>query len=375
MREVDLCPKVRFLSFSLLALNPALIGINAQATNDSFTILFGTMALYFGYRFFQQLRPLDFMAMSLATILASLSKGNGIVVFIAIVVMFGVAFYVSLKEGYARRPMAIYTALFVASYLCVVATFGPYWQYYRQYGSPFVTNAAPVPLPYFFQKSVVTGRRSGVTSVMDSLFTFRILDMVRNPITVNEGEDYPLHRTSVWSQLYGRTHFAHFDDWPRSWQVPRENASLWGRRFRLLVINVGRIIFVAALLPTILIFVGLIRQTWQAMAFFVRWRCSEKPKDGWLLLIAVLGYTAFIAAYSLRIRDFSVMKPIFIFPAAFGFMMLFARECERLYAFCIRKRSLQAPIDAIFASLLFLYAVDVIALITALSKPLVSPIS
>src|SRR5688572_29094021 len=44
MSESELSAKVRFISFSLVALNPKLIGINAQATNDSFVILFVSLS-------------------------------------------------------------------------------------------------------------------------------------------------------------------------------------------------------------------------------------------------------------------------------------------------------------------------------------------
>jgi hypothetical protein len=37
---------LKFLAFALVALNPQLIGINSQATNDTFLILFSTLALY-----------------------------------------------------------------------------------------------------------------------------------------------------------------------------------------------------------------------------------------------------------------------------------------------------------------------------------------
>ena len=59
--EINVSANVRFLSFSLMALNPGLIGINAQATNDSFVILFASPALYSGYHFFEKRRVRDFI--------------------------------------------------------------------------------------------------------------------------------------------------------------------------------------------------------------------------------------------------------------------------------------------------------------------------
>jgi hypothetical protein len=55
-READVSATVRCLSLALIALNPGLIDINAQATNDSFVILFVSLALFFGYRFFCRAR-------------------------------------------------------------------------------------------------------------------------------------------------------------------------------------------------------------------------------------------------------------------------------------------------------------------------------
>src|SRR5215813_3191460 len=93
MREVETSEKVRFLAFSLLALNPVLIGINGQATNDSFVILFGSLAFYFGWHFFQNQRTIDFCWMLVSAVLAGLSKGNGLVIFFAIMTVFAITFY------------------------------------------------------------------------------------------------------------------------------------------------------------------------------------------------------------------------------------------------------------------------------------------
>src|SRR5215831_13859456 len=188
MSEVEFSEKVRFISFSLLALNPVLIGINAQATNDSFAILFGSLAFYFAWHFFQNTRTVDFCWMLGSVVLAGLSKGNGFVIFIAILATFAIAFW---RIGNVRYPSRSVTALYgfilFVSYLTLVPTLGPYWKNYHEYGSPFVTNADP---------SLVLARKEifqpGPTSIMDALFTFRFGDMLRNPERVNRHGPYPL---------------------------------------------------------------------------------------------------------------------------------------------------------------------------------------
>jgi|GEM_PF-4889979 hypothetical protein len=45
---------LKVIAFGLVALNPGLIGINSQATNDTFAILFSTLALFCTYSFLQK---------------------------------------------------------------------------------------------------------------------------------------------------------------------------------------------------------------------------------------------------------------------------------------------------------------------------------
>src|SRR5207247_770729 len=77
-------PPIRLLAFALVALNPTLIGLNAQATNDSFVIFFSTLALDRAYEFFRSGAARDFVLMSASVVLAALSKGNALVIFLAI---------------------------------------------------------------------------------------------------------------------------------------------------------------------------------------------------------------------------------------------------------------------------------------------------
>src|SRR5262249_24157136 len=156
------------IAFSLLALNPVLIGINGQATNDSFAILFGSLAFYFGWLFFQNQRTIDFFWMSVSAVLGGVSKGNGLVIFIAILATFAIAF---CRIGNVRYPLrsvtALYGFIFLVSYLTLVPALGPYWKHYSQYGSPFVTNADPSLL--LARKEI---SQPGTTSIVDGLFTF-----------------------------------------------------------------------------------------------------------------------------------------------------------------------------------------------------------
>ena len=354
--------KVCCLSFALIALNPGLIGINAQATNDSFVIFFVSLTLLFGYRFFASLRSKDFGWMTLSAILAGISKGNGLVVFLAILGVFAVALFRGPTDTrLTRHRLGLYGAIFLVAYLAVVPLLGSYWELYRRYGSPFVTPILPAPFPKLFEKSFVY--KPGVTSIADSFLTFRFFDLLRNPVSTNDTAQYPLHRTSLWSQLYGRAHFAHFDSWPPSWELPR-NGGQW---FTSLVWTLGRLIFLGALLPTILLVMAVGKRLIAALRWLSGANLPQLQLQDWLVDLAVFGYLAFIVVYSLRLRDFAAMKAIFIFPGLLGFLILFAREYDEFYKRHLEETSVRLAGDALMVALLFFYTADVGALIGQLA--------
>ena len=357
-RTAHVSAKVCCLSLALIALNPGLIAINAQATNDSFVIFFVSLALLFAYSFFARLRSKEFGWMTFSAILAGISKGNGLVVFLAILGVFAVALYRwSSGTRLMRHRLGLYTAIFLMVYLAVVPLLGSYWELYRRYGSPFVTPMLPAPFPKLFEKSFVY--KPGVTSIADSFLTFRFFDLLRNPVSTTDTTQYPLHRTSLWSQLYGRAHFAHFDAWPPSWQLPNDG----GQRVASLVQNLGRLIFLSALPPTVLLLVALWRRSVSSIRWFAGAKGSDVSLGDWLLYLSVLGGLAFIVVYSLRYRDYAVMKAIFIFPGLLGFLMLFGRECDAFYQRFTDKKAVRLSADMILLSLLFFYTMDILVLI------------
>ena len=359
MKEVEVSEKVRFTAFSLLALNPALIGINAQATNDSFVILFGSLTFYFGWHFFHNPRTFDFFWMSVSAVLAGLSKANGLVVFIAILGVFALAVW-RTRGSFPRSTAALYGLIFVAGYLALVPALGPYWQFYRLYGSPFVTNQDPVASPYFSEK------KPEPASIVDFLFTFRFFDLLKNPYRANRRGPFPLHQSSGWSQLYGRTHFVHFDAWPPSWEVPLGEWP-YGNWARPLVFNMGRLIFVCALLPTLLMLTGLLRSLFSAGRWLTTAEGPEHRLSEWLLDFTVVGYVLFLVAVFLKHpEDVGWFKAIYVFPGFFAFLIFFARECDHLYVWLKEKKALRLFPDTVFTVLLFLYVIDVAFLVEQL---------
>src|SRR5437867_9589054 len=162
-------PPIRLLAFALVALNPALIGLNAQATNDSFVIFFSTLALDRAYEFFRSGAARDFVLMSASVVLAALSKGNALVVFLAITVTLchAVIRLQAIPRLSQRRFMAL-GAAFVAIFVVFTATLGSYRANWEDTGNPFSINGDPAPMPHFFKRTYVY--RPGTTSIADTYF-------------------------------------------------------------------------------------------------------------------------------------------------------------------------------------------------------------
>jgi hypothetical protein len=348
-------PPIRLLAFALVALNPALIGLSAQATNDSFVIMFSTLALDRAIEFFRSGARRDYILMTAAVVLAALSKGNALVVFIAIVVTLVHAIVQSQRiPALSRRQVVALTAAFVGVFVVFTVTLGSYRSNWQDTGSPFSVNGDPAPMPHFIERTYVY--RPGTTSVADTYFTFRFVDMLEHPFITNSRDVYPLHRTSLWSQLYGRAHVIQFAQHPPSW-----------RNTSPLVLNISRLILVLALLPTALLLAGILRASAQVTTAVARRVSSRDTLDKELLVLTALGFIAFIILYTLRYRDFSTMKAEFLFPGLLAYVFIFADEILLAVATYARRPRVQQLGAYLIATLLTFYVVDVLILAVQLT--------
>lgn len=348
LRDAALSERTRLLAFGMVALSPELIGIGAQATNDTFVILFGTLTLLFAHRSMKEGGTATYLALLLCACLAGLSKGNGLVVITAVVGAYVITvFRPAAPVQRVRRRRILQLTLFLVIVIPVVWQVGPYGVHQRVYGSPFVTNWNSSPRPFLFKQTRV--ERPGLTSVAHGLFTFRFIDLLRHPISGDQRKSYPTHRTSLWSRLYGQAHFVHFEQWPPSWRS-RDPA----------VLNLGRFLFLFAVLPTALLLWKIV-----ANGFALARRCYGRQANPSfemaraVLVLAVFGHLLFVALYSIRLRDFSSMKFIFVLPGLLGFVTLLAEGIEDFFTACERYPPLRNGANLIFAALFAGYIVDV----------------
>lgn len=342
---------VKVALFALVALNPKLIGINAQATNDTFVIGFVTAALFFGHRFFTRGGRQSFAMMLGAAILACLSKGSGLVVVIAILMILGVI-VLRPSAGAAiggRRAALGYAAAVLLFFLAIVPWAGPYWHHWKEYGSPLVINVPKPEPPRFLEKT--PGPRPGVRSVVEAYLTFPFVDLLQGPTAYAPRQN----RYSLWTQLYGRAHSVHFDAHPPSWRSP-----FWQIRYLL------DVIFVLALVPTVALAAGVIRAGWMAVRWLVR-PGDRAPLGDALLGLCVFGYLGFIVLYTWQYRDYATMKAIFIYPGLLGMALLLGGMGERIYGWVSTRPVLRFGIGAAIAGLLGGYLIEVGILVGQLS--------
>jgi hypothetical protein len=337
--------QTRVIVFAMAALNPRLIAINGQASNDTFAILFGTAASYAFWRFLHWPSRRFFLRTTVAAALAIASKGTALVLGIS----FGVAFVAQtiggVVFGHGRRA-ALRLAILLGIMGLTIAIANYDFSNYRNYGG----QGRHAPL-YFFKRTLVS--RPGVVSIAESYFTFRLVGMLIEPTITNDEIRYPWHRTSVWSQLYGRLHFAQFDNHPPMWRTRDPH-----------VLNVGRVLLVLGLLPTFCFFWGVgkrVRKAWQAWRR-QGWSALIDMKSLWPLIV-IVGYMMFTIKFTRDFRDFSAMKAIYLFPGMLAFVVVFAEGIEALGARVGGSKMWSRLLQGTFAALALLYAWDIALLI------------
>ena len=308
----------RILAFGLVALNPNLLTTSIQVTNDTFVIVFSSLAIYFAYHFIQRRRTPDFVLMSLYAVMAASSKTNGALV------IAGIAGFLVLRSIFTRNIEPMGTSHFslrwaggdllpaclfglVSLVLMLLNPLNQYYQNMQLYGQPVTLNTSTADFPQLVTPTETL--RPGIVSIADGFATFKLPSLLVEPQITNDNKHYPAHRTSFWTILYGRSNFIQYDPWPKSW-IDTSKA----------VRNLGRVLYGLALLPTAALLIG----------FAVALRgLLARPAPGFskvtagfflLLLAAFLG---FAVLYALGYRIYTVIKTIFIFPAILSMAYLY----------------------------------------------------
>jgi hypothetical protein len=309
LRKQQYSNRVKLIAFTLISLNPSLIAISSQPSNDAFIILFGTVIIYSVYRLMQRFRIKHLLLLILFSALASATKTSSLILITGVILVWMIKLLLDLAYNRSlSRKYILAFILYLVTTLPATLVLGEYYSNYRKYNKPVVYNTSTGDLPHLFQKTDF--RRPGVQSIAEGYFTFRLFDMLKTPVITNEEDSFPKHRTSLWSQLYGRSHFIYFENWPPGkWQST--NPAMWWT---------GRVALVLALVPLGLLMIGFWKtfRVWPTLVLKGR---DDFLKNGyeWILHVFIAGFLLFIIMFTLHGRDFSFMKIIYLFPGLLAF--------------------------------------------------------
>jgi hypothetical protein len=318
LRMQPLAPRVRALSFALVAWNPGLVAIGAQATNDALLILLGAVTLAAGHRFLRRAQTADAWTMTVAAAAATITKGNGLVLPLAVAATCTLPLLGRTPLGARGRTIVRRGAVVLGLSAATAFVLGPYRRIDAELGSPLTQPAlANAPWPGLFARSVYG--RPGVRSVAEAFFTFPLPDLVRTPILTIGDELREQSRTSFWALLYGRTHFSRYAACPPSWAT------------RLPLVQwLGSALMIVALPPTLLLAFGFARWVVALVRTVLRRTITRHALADALLTVAACGYLTMAALYAAKLRDFSGVKEIFVAPAIVAFVAFFAGELARI---------------------------------------------
>jgi hypothetical protein len=338
---------LKLIAFALAAFNPNLIGINAQATNDTLAILFATLAIYSTWLFLRQERGILLLAGILFISLGIATKTN------IFVTAFAILITLLVKAFVKKQSLMLYTAALFLPSVLTLSFLNPLTQYltnYQNFGSAVGMNKPKQPFPAFFEKSYVV--RPGIVSIQDGIFTFKFISLMKQPRLTNNAEGYPAHRTSLWTQIYAHANSVHFDNWPISWST-RGNE----------IFPLTRAIYVLALLPFAMLLLG----AGLSLAEFLRALFRNLPDslykvDYGLFDVLFWGHVAFIILYVLQFRDFSMMKAIFVYPALLAFLVFFIKSGNAVQRVLNENKWFIATLSSVVTALVTLYSIDIYTL-------------
>ena len=341
--------KWKFLTFVLIALNPRLIAINGQLSNDSFAILFATCAIFTSLSLLKSPSLSLAILAQLALSCALMTKGTTWVVAIAMFIVFFLRGQLD-KSGKKRLLFVLLSVTTALNGALSIHLSGYDFERYDTYA-----NAGRGRPLHFFEKNSV--ERPGVQSVVDGYLTFRIFSLLGDPQITNGIPIMQQHRTSVWTVLYAQANFAQFEQHPRSWLTKDPS-----------VLFVAKCSMALGLLPLAFFLIGLGGELRRALHAWRNWGVSRSDYSAFFCLLVSFGYIAFIIKFTADYRDFSAAKLIYILPGVLPFALSILKGFQCVAGATSHVKMAERTIDALLGCLVILHCWGIVALVTKLAN-------
>jgi hypothetical protein len=348
LAEAGFSPRVRLLAWTLFVCNATLIAMFVQTTNDAFAIAFGSLAVVLTLRLVRTppAQPLDqrvVFLIALACIGVSLSKGTGVVLSAGVALLLIWRAVSGGRRG-TGRSNALALAVFAVPYLLTVPLLGQYVLNTKLTGSPFGISVAPAEPPGLFTPRYPHGdtvfERAGILSIADGYFTLKPFDLLPRPWHGSAAQDLTTARTSLWTQVFARSHFVFFEQWPLQWYDTDP-----------LVVYEGRAIFIAGWITTGIMLFGVafaLNDIFGRRRGGAAWPALWSESGAAIVLMGALVMA--LVTFTYEYRHEGTMKPLYLYPAILCAVWAFARGATGLRKLVQRWRGDARTFDRFLAT-------------------------
>ena len=296
--------RVRRYATLFAACLPQLIMFGNFVSNDSLANFFGALLFLQGYLYIERPSPGRKVGLAVILGLGLLTKGT----FLAFIPI--VAALVIVVEARARKR---WTAVVLNTLLVMALGLGigsyKYVQSYRHFGNPFIHNADPL-----IQKATKwnwAAAQKGTYTGLGSIFDWNIPKLMLHP-TLGEETKH-----SYFLMMYGTF-----------WYQYLYESNLMGNKtgFRTL----GSLIYLLALVPTLLMFLGACDACARLKAAFSGRKLEDRTLQNVFSVLAFATALSLVISLGIRIDIWSCFQSRLFFPAFWGVVVLFASGLARV---------------------------------------------
>jgi hypothetical protein len=295
-----LSKSISWIILPFMMFNPNLFYLSGQVANDMSAICLNLILLSIILLYYLNRTFIPLCGIAIVCVLSLLNKGTATAaVLVAILAPFITPLFFDLKYIKTAVCHSLFLVFAIVIPLIIIDNdFNPYRRYVEnaiKHSNIAAIKFEAAPTPDFLNRKL--SGRPGVISIVDTFFTFRIIDLIENPWITHGTEPIPFHRTSFFSQLFGRFNFIFFDQWP------------W-TNFSDFCKYLGSLTLAFSIVPFMLMIFGLVK------IYSPRFiRTTNNPEFLIVNLLMFASYMILLILFSIAYGGFDAMKATYVLPA------------------------------------------------------------